>query len=163
MNTIQLLEAQIQALQIRNAQLETLAYRDALTGCLNRHSYDRRMQGLTGEETFVYIDLCRLGLINNTLGHEVADAVLARIGDCLRSHHDQVFRTGGDEFVLVLDATPAEATQIMHRVEAELSGYRVGDIPVVLAWGVGATVKKAERAMYAHKDGCYGGAIIIIK
>lgn len=154
MNTLQLLLAQIHALQTRNAELEALAFTDALTGCLNRHSYDRRVQRLSGAETFVYIDLCRLGLINNTLGHTVADGVLARVGSCLRSHFDQIYRTGGDELVAVLDCDSAQADQIMARVETALDGYRVGAIPVVLAWGVGQSLEQAEAAMYEHKREC---------
>ena len=154
MDILACLIGQLAALQIRNAELEQLAYTDTLTGCSNRRSYDQRIQQLQGTETFIYIDLCKLGLINNTLGHSVADGVLARIGTCLRATTDHAYRTGGDEFVIVLNATPDDATQIMRRVEAQLQGYRVGTIPVMLAWGVGRDVESAEEAMYRHKDTC---------
>lgn len=158
MNTIQLLQEQNRALREHVTYLEQLAYRDALTGCFNRHSYDRRLVCLQGVETFVYIDLCWLKQINDQVGHDAGDQVLTKVGGCLRSHIDEVYRVGGDELIAVLRCTPADAAQVMARVEAALTDYRIGDIPVVLAWGIGVTASEAEAAMYQHKQQCYATA-----
>lgn len=103
-------------------RIETLAYRDVLTGLPNRLLLSQRVDFALrmaerngGQFAVFFLDLDRFKNINDSMGHSFGDRVLvevaARIGACLRDV-DTLCRLGGDEFVLFLqeaDAPGAEA------------------------------------------------------
>ena len=61
----------------------------------------------------IFVDLDGLKTMNDRGGHQIGDAALVRVADCLRKNlrvHDVCARCGGDEFVIVLsDCGSAEA------------------------------------------------------
>ncbi|MDH5735889.1 MAG: EAL domain-containing protein, partial [Gammaproteobacteria bacterium] len=100
--------------QLKNAQsrIEQLAYVDGLTGLANRVLFrDRFEQALKNivrtktDAAILYLDLDQFKRINDSLGHDVGDALLMNVADRLRDcvrHQDTVARMGGDEFVILL-------------------------------------------------------------
>ncbi len=107
------------------------AFRDALTGLANRRSlFDLGTTQLelarrSGEScAVIYIDLDGFKLINDRLGHNVGDYVLERVAGRLRDVNrvdTLVARNGGDEFVVVLNASFESAVSLMQRLEAAIS------------------------------------------
>ncbi len=106
----------------READQEVLlhqAYHDALTGLGNRLSMQEVLTELLSRTnmrattfTLLTIDLDRFKEVNDTLGHQVGDAVLAEVAARLRRlirSHDTLARMGGDEFALVLPQCSAAA------------------------------------------------------
>ncbi|MDP3229155.1 MAG: GGDEF domain-containing protein, partial [Acidovorax sp.] len=93
----------------RESRLIKLSQRDPLTGLLNRHGLESRLQATLGSQAqavaVLYIDLDRFKAVNDTFGHPIGDlllkAVAGRFRDLVRSV-DLVARIGGDEFVMVL-------------------------------------------------------------
>jgi diguanylate cyclase (GGDEF)-like protein len=108
-------------------QLEEAALIDPLTGVGNRRALDlmltRAMSGArrTGTELVVVaVDLDGLKRINDSRGHAEGDRTLTSlvdaIGEGLRTS-DTVFRTGGDEFAIVLQGIGLnEVEPLMHRI-----------------------------------------------
>jgi diguanylate cyclase (GGDEF)-like protein/PAS domain S-box-containing protein len=97
------------------ATLERRAHYDALTGLPNRALFrDRLEHGIKQAQTarsgiaLLFIDLDRFKQVNDLLGHDVGDALLAqaarRIERCVRPG-DTVARLGGDEFTVILGET----------------------------------------------------------
>jgi diguanylate cyclase (GGDEF)-like protein len=93
-------------------ELRQLAYTDRLTGLPNRALFhDRLEQALVmaarreGPAAVLFLDLDRFKIINDSLGHEIGDAVLVsvaqRLRGCLRAE-DTLARLGGDEFAILL-------------------------------------------------------------
>lgn len=106
------------------AQLEYMAYHDALTSLPNRAMFNKRIvsainiaksqQHLLG---ILMIDLDHFKSINDTLGHVIGDALLvdvaARILNTLRVG-DSVARLGGDEFaILIQDVNKPEDLAVL--------------------------------------------------
>ena len=93
------------------------AYHDALTALPNRHLLFEKLEHLCvlHSETPVYFavlfcDLDRFKFINDSLGHEVGDELLksvaTRFSEKLRDN-DIIARTGGDEFIVVIEGEKA--------------------------------------------------------
>lgn len=134
-------------------QVQQIAIRDELTGAFNR----RYMMGRLREEgarfertgqTFsvALFDLDHFKAVNDTHGHGAGDAVLkdfARIaGESIRAT-DLFGRYGGEEFLLLMPATPrAQAVQAVERIRA---GMRDADWAAIAAGlNVTASVGVAE-------------------
>jgi diguanylate cyclase (GGDEF)-like protein/PAS domain S-box-containing protein len=115
------------------AQIQYLAYHDALTGLPNRALLlDRLERALAQAKRYnqlmalLYLDLDHFKLINDTLGHGVGDGLLkevaARLSSALREE-DTVVRLGGDEFLIILPRifVPHDTTPVAEKVTAALS------------------------------------------
>jgi diguanylate cyclase (GGDEF)-like protein/PAS domain S-box-containing protein len=105
------------------AEIEHMAYHDALTGLPNRFLLDDRLNqtialaGRTGRMTAVlFFDLDNFKSINDSFGHPVGDMLLMmvveRLGQRLRKS-DTIARMGGDEFIVILSdiLAPEDAAQ----------------------------------------------------
>lgn len=103
------------------------AKHDDLTGLLNRSGLteelgtklgDRRGGDLVG---VLFLDLDRLKVVNDSIGHSAGDEVLMAVAERLRRivrEGDVVGRFGGDEFVVVSSGVPAisDLTMLADRV-----------------------------------------------
>lgn len=148
--------------------LEIAAKIDPLTGLYNRYAFytlvgELREQGrLAG--SIVILDLNNLKKINDTFGHDAGDRALLSVAQRMREavrSSDHVFRWGGDEFVLLLPAMPAEAArERMARMEPpqalELSVET--RVELSLSWGVAAitgnvdaSLRDADAQLYSQK------------
>jgi diguanylate cyclase (GGDEF)-like protein len=89
------------------------AHHDALTGVGNRARLNHRLTTAPLPGGLLYIDLDNFKQVNDEDGHTMGDAVLQWVADRLAEVADddgEVFRVGGDEFVVVFDGsndTPA--------------------------------------------------------
>lgn len=99
--------------------IETLAFKDPLTGLPNRALFQHRFQeAVTASETLgemfglIMIDVDHFKDINDTLGHDAGDALLKRLAGMLQRAFrsgDTVARLGGDEFAVILRGLHGEA------------------------------------------------------
>lgn len=104
---------------------------DPLTGLPGRTALlarlDRALARRDGQERIaaLVIDVDRFAAINDALGIEAGDLVLQtvarRLGAALRQ--DSVYRTGGDEFAIVLEAIadPSQAMAVARRIQRALA------------------------------------------
>ncbi|HCL84965.1 MAG TPA: GGDEF domain-containing protein [Comamonadaceae bacterium] len=162
-------------------EIERLAFYDALTGLPNRRLLLDRLEhalanGLRhqGLGALLFIDLDNFKDLNDTLGHDMGDQLLARVAGRLQDgmrESDTVARLGGDEFVVMLEnlgADPTQAAACVEQVGAKL--LAVLNEPYAMAGqqhhstpSIGATLfgqerctveellKRADLAMYQAK------------
>ena len=154
-----------------------LACEDALTGLGNRRAFDdalaRQMLFSMRQHcalSLLFIDIDGFKSFNDTHGHQAGDLALQQVARVLRrsvrEHVDEIYRYGGDEFVVLLPATRFDeartAAERISQVFAEdgveglglsvgMSLYRRGE-------GARQFVERADRALYRAK--ARGGGVI---
>lgn len=105
---------------------------DALTGLLNRKSFDQELAAALlhakpRSSALVLIDLDQFKPVNDHYGHSAGDVVLRRVGERLAQctpAPDAAYRLGGDEFALLLRGE--RTTRVLfHQVDHVLQ--RIGE------------------------------------
>ncbi len=97
------------------ARVRHLTHFDELTGLANRLLFKERLeeanqrirQGTSRNLALLHIDIDRFKLLNDSLGHELADQVLEKIAERLTKalpEADTIARLSGDEFAVLFDA-----------------------------------------------------------
>jgi len=121
-------QSDISARKDAEQRLKHAAHHDPLTGLANRLRLDEQMQKTFmkqrkggAHEALLFIDLDRFKLINDSLGHNVGDRVLVEVAQRLRDAlrpSDQLFRFGGDEFIVLLHELTCDrdAEQVSQRI-----------------------------------------------
>jgi len=116
-------------------RLKREASHDPLTRLNNRrHFLERIQQEITRAEaasesfSIVFLDVDQLKRINDTYGHLAGDALLREVSNALMDAvrgEDVVARYGGDEFVVLLPATPAAAAaSVAQRIADGITRHR---------------------------------------
>ncbi|MBR0410357.1 MAG: diguanylate cyclase [Eubacterium sp.] len=146
---------------------------DALTGLRNKRAYDLAVADLDNGNTayaIVMIDLNDLKMINDKYGHDKGDIAIKNLAALIRRvfTHSPVYRIGGDEFVVLLDAevlamresligrfrdevralSQIENRQVWEKVSAAC-GYAVYDPEK--DQNSRSVFKRADEDMYKHK------------
>ena len=94
-------------------QAKDIAYHDILTGLPNRYyltsSLNRIIEQCKCKDRFLgvfFMDLDDFKLINDTMGHDMGDALLKMVARRLKNsmrENDLVARIGGDEFIILIE------------------------------------------------------------
>jgi diguanylate cyclase (GGDEF)-like protein len=149
---------------------------DPLTGVATRQAMYARLEQeqqrskRSGQpSSIVMADVDRFKEVNDTYGHLAGDKVLQAFAHYLLDHlrpYDQVYRYGGEEFVLLLpNATPEQAKRIIERVRRGLMNQRtrIGNgsvVQITASFGITqliydisskTAIEYADRAMYESK------------
>lgn len=157
-----------------------LATTDSLTGLMNRHQFQERLESALKQSqressrfALLLIDMDGFKKINDTLGHLVGDETLREIANRLKSvvGFDSVFRLGGDEFCVIISelGEMSEANDLAWKIHRTLcERYVVGAAEFRLGASVGvafypthATTTSdmlafADIAMYHAKENVLG-------
>jgi diguanylate cyclase len=162
------------------AELEVaqgLAWRDPLTGLLNRRGLDQRLardwSARPGGCGALVIDIDRFKAINDAHGHLLGDKVIIAVARALAGcvgERGPIARIGGEEFAALLLQTPGEraAAAVAEQVRATVERGRIrradadqGIGGVTISIGVAmsipgerfeALLERADRALYQSKS-----------
>lgn len=158
--------------KIHEAQIKQMAFYDPLTGLANRRLLRKRVEkeiSAGGKFAFIYIDLDRFKNVNDTLGHDVGDALLVKVAERLSREIDDkdvLARLGGDEFGLIARRDNEESVlKLAQRLARALrppftvNNHRIhvsGSAGIALYPQDGTTfehlLRHADIAMYRAKD-----------
>ncbi len=155
------------------AEVQRFATCDHLTGLANRRHMQERLvlehaRAQRGHTfSVVLIDLDHFKRINDSHGHARGDEALRAFADEAAAglrNCDLLARWGGEEFLLLLPDTPApQARSTVERLLARMhAAPPIPGLPMTFSGGVteqqpgeavAETVARADRAMYAAKQG----------
>lgn len=138
----------------QNRELERLATRDSLTGCLNRRSFFERfdkewksVSGYSNGLSGMMVDIDHFKSINDKFGHSMGDEVLRRVAACLQETvrpQDIVCRYGGEEFSILLpDTDMDEAEQLAEKIRQAIQALQFPSLSVTSSLGISCTSQSA--------------------
>lgn len=164
----------LNALALEHNKLQQQATTDPLTGALNRRQMDaalgelgKRARGKPVPASILLIDVDNFKQVNDQRGHGAGDQVLIGLVRLLHQRKravDSLYRIGGEEFLLLLQDTGAEAAASVAEQLRALVGAAdlLPDMPVTISIGVAECqigyrpeqwLKAADVAMYRAKSG----------
>ncbi|BAN34074.1 hypothetical protein SCD_n00225 [Sulfuricella denitrificans skB26] len=150
---------------------------DPLTGLLNRRAFDEKlgqafrhtMRQKVSPLSLIMLDLDHFKEINDHFGHQFGDAYLNKMAHTLthviREDVDFAFRTGGDEFAMVLFADYPQAcnkaTQVLRLMETKVSiGISTINPSTPDSLTVEEFILHADSALYEAKNSGRGRAVV---
>ncbi|MGB6100755.1 MAG: GGDEF domain-containing protein [Comamonas sp.] len=147
--------------------------RDALTGLLNRKTFDEQfaryteLNGTTEEhgQWLAVLDIDHFKLVNDRYGHLYGDEVLILLANRLRAQfrsQDRIFRFGGEEFVVLLRSISLEnARAALERLRAAVQAHefpQIGHITISIGFAAATSdtpveiIGCADQALYYAKE-----------
>ena len=160
--------------------------KDALTELLNRKTFDsafakaaatqvappaapdqeRRAVAEEANYWLAVLDIDHFKRVNDNFGHLIGDEVLLLMARLMRAHfrfQDQLYRFGGEEFVILMrGGSAADATNALDRFRSVVASYafpQVGTITVSIGFAClreddtpGGAFDRADKAVYYAKE-----------
>lgn len=174
-------DAMIEKIQSQTTELETLSFRDGLTGVFNRRYFDQHLDLLVGQHrreknplSLVICDIDFFKKFNDTYGHLAGDDCLKRVAQAIarqcKRPIDLVTRYGGEEFAVILFNTDQQgavdvAETIRRAVFAEKIPHAASAADGLLSLSLGVTtvipnaavnasglIGAADKALYSAKE-----------
>lgn len=158
-------------LTLSNIELDYNANHDFLTGLQNRYKLFQvldKMAAKRSELAILFIDLDRFKSINDTMGHLSGDIFIKMVSMRLKQAIPmgaQVFRHGGDEFVIISELPNSKAVEIAEQIlHVFKEPFEVNSTLLYTSASIGIShlpehgsdsvtlLKNADRAMYRAKE-----------
>lgn len=175
LNSKRIIEKQNAELQNYNKLLKKMSIEDSLTGCYNRRQfYEYFRESIMSSQkdtlyTLIMIDFNHFKTINDQFGHDAGDRLLVmfvQIASNILSVKGDVFRLGGDEFILLIKNDQNFALNVMEEINQRFLKHST---IASLAFGIVEfreheinhefdltnLVRKADDLMYQHKKSFY--------
>jgi diguanylate cyclase (GGDEF)-like protein len=154
-------------------ELSKLASHDPMTGALNRGQV---LQGLNiareraarGQEvsSIVMVDIDHFKSVNDTFGHQAGDKVIRQVVETFKNRLrklDQIFRYGGEEFLILLSAASAvDGLRVCEQLRELIEdSIQIGERTITASFGLAEIVAaepieewiaRADKALYEAKE-----------
>ncbi len=153
-------------LLLYNGYEDVLQSSDSLTRLLNRHSYDTRITNVDSVVTIINIDIDYFKQCNDTYGHQFGDDMLQSVARIIRESFDRrarCYRTGGDEFCVIIKGEVGHPELMLERLHSNMEKARQ-DIPRLPFISTGFSIfypekeslidaiEAADSMMYKYKN-----------
>lgn len=142
--------------------LRQKAERDALTGLLNRQSFEQlkeRLRDPSKKLAFLMIDVDVFKAINDNYGHDVGDQALIKVANLLDENFrraDYILRIGGDEFAVIMEKMTVDKKQIIRdKINAinDILQHPQGDFPKYsLSVGIAFSEEGFHEKLFQQTD-----------
>ncbi|MDH3831088.1 MAG: diguanylate cyclase, partial [Gammaproteobacteria bacterium] len=167
----------IKHVSAKNRQLAYQASHDPLTGLINRHEFECRVERAiqnaktqASTHTLLHLDLDQFKIVNDTCGHSAGDELLQQLSQLLLGsvrHRDTLSRLGGDEFGMLFENCPLDkAVEIANSLLKSIQefnfiwgkssftlGISIGVVPIDRSTtDIASAMSAADSACYIAKE-----------
>lgn len=156
-------------------QRNKMSITDEMTGLFNRRAYEEdikkiKEKNLSSDYTIIMMDVNGLKAVNDKIGHNAGDELIIASANCMQttfSEFGRVYRTGGDEFIAMLQISKNQLTDALKTFDHIVSNWK-GLFIDELAISKGVVICRdhseldfkeqmelADKLMYQDKDAYY--------
>jgi len=156
-----------------NLKLEQLSIKDSLTDLFNRRylytiipEVTQRSKRLGRPCSIILIDINNFKKVNDTMGHDTGDFLLIHLANCMKNSfrigQDTIVRFGGDEFLILLEASnyndsllALERLNLLYNEDAKGTSLAAGIFeisPLEIQDDFSDYLKKVDELMYIEKE-----------
>ena len=144
-------------------KLRELSSKDMLTGVMNRNEMNNYVEWLSSlpddrrkSAAILFTDLNGLKRINDSMGHEAGDALLKNAASALKEVFEtrNIFRAGGDEFVVIMTDTSSEQMEEKARLLHDAAGH-YPDVSFAAGCGYAADCRDVRSALAEADERMY--------
>lgn len=139
-----------------------LAYTDALTGLKNRLAFNEREKQLKSDNTsciIIQLDINNLKVVNDVYGHSEGDRHITEAAHIIRNSFGEqgdCYRTGGDEFIVVVGdcADEKRVHQGVEKMRQFTDHYNDRDkppVPLGIAFGIAGCEQASKELEHAER------------
>lgn len=156
--------------------LEQLSIHDSLTSVMNRRAFDyaaeQRLSRSGKQAMLLFFDVDYFKQVNDRFGHEAGDKILVEFSGLLKKHFGEmgfISRYGGDEFVVLLDATSkVDVNTMLDQMTEDVHAVKPTDDPkknegFCLSFSAGAACFPEDADSLAHLKHCADLALYDVK
>ena len=148
-------------------RLKVLSTIDSLTGVMNRNEMNNRVDEIAGNPELsdksvgiIFIDLNGLKRTNDERGHLAGDILLKEAASILKNlfGQDEIYRAGGDEFMVLSFGTTEEAlnkkiSELRNQLElSDTVSFAIGSFFDTNSNNILSAMTKADKRMYDDKE-----------
>ena len=172
LNNYSLMSKRATTSELQLGHVRSLAFTDPLTGVKSKLAYAEREKEINeriqareqAPFALAVCDVNGLKQVNDTLGHKAGDAYLQKAAQliCKLFAHSPVFRTGGDEFVVILFGQDYENRSSLLQTLHDRSAGNISTGEAVVSAGMAeflpdctenlrSLFEEADRRMYEEK------------
>ena len=174
---LQRAKTQVADMRVKVFAMDEIAHKDSLTGIKNKTAYteeiaelDKKISAGNAEFCIIMVDVNYLKRVNDTYGHELGNTYLKNACrlTCAVFGTENVYRVGGDEFVVILKGDKVSlskyfVTQFKSEMDHKLSNESLAlwekvSAAVGIAFyepskdkNADEVFKRADKEMYANK------------
>ncbi len=162
-------------LEYQRHELQRILNTDAMTGISNRRAYydeanKYTQSGYTKDLVLLAMDVNGLKKINDTLGHSAGDTFIKTAANIICKAFEKygnIYRTGGDEFVAILNCNDSEIIRLNDLLEKSINDSEekfADEITIaidIVSWNEQSNLpfseieKLADSRMYENKSEFY--------
>lgn len=147
----------------QSEQLSLLIRKDPLTGVGNRRALEEKLDEYTASQqrtkiiaSLIMIDLDHFKSINDVFGHIVGDQVLIKLTEIINSRirmSDNLYRFGGEEFVIIaVGTTAASAVTLAEDLRSMIESANLLPETVTVSLGVAEYQKDETGDSWIHRS-----------
>ena len=138
---------------------------DRLTGAYSKTALETNLVNIEEYKTLAFIDIDNFKEINDNNGHDTGDRILKLFAFYMRNQGVEIYRYGGDEFVILSKTLmPEECYKILdvNRRRLLLASKKLYNCDVTLSVGIikinknetpVENIKRGDKLMYVSKNG----------
>ena len=162
-----ILASEIYSFQLLD-KLHVLSSKDMLTGVMNRNEMNNYVDALSKDHSgktvgVLFADLNGLKAVNDNDGHTAGDKLLQNAAAALQEVFEvqQIFRAGGDEFVVILTGITEEILAARAGMLRQAAShykdlhFAIGTAFTAASAKIRRTLRTADERMYADKSHYY--------
>lgn len=140
-------------------KIESMSYRDHLTGIYNRKFYEKELERLNNAGqlplSIILVEVNNLREINNRYGHAIGDEFIRRAAHILDNGcrgNDVIARYGGNRFVILMPKTEgAKVERAIERIQGMLEDVKIQSSRMSVSFGFGTKYEENEKVEDVYK------------